>query len=691
MMQRWFNQELWKIPEFQSAWVRMGIWLFSAIYLWLGSWTGYYSVDMLQYYLFFGGFFVVFASLLASVYVRPQMPSRRFITLLTDITATSLAIFLTHHAISPFYLIYIWIFVSYGTRYGKTLLMVASILSVVAYNIVLLALDEWRLHTFEAFFFLLLLVVLPIYQYSLLRKLHQARQEAERANKARGDFLATMTHELRTPLIGVIGMARLLEHTPLDREQREYLHSIKSSAQLLRALIGDILDFSKIDANKLELDAEPFDLRELVVNVCSTLAPQAQEKRIELICRIDEQIPRELLGDRLRLSQILFNLLGNAIKFTERGEIQLRFVVAPADERLERPYLRVEVADTGIGIPAEKLERIFDMFWQADASISRRFGGAGLGTTVARDLCQLMGGWIDVSSQLGVGTTFSLGLPLLPDQGGNLNVRPPQLEGKRLLIFETQASSLQAHVDAATKLGMDVVPVSDLPGLTAVVDQDFDLVLLCDALEGALWDRALQRLDPLLARQRPILLASYRGRLVNLPEGISALLYKPFIADQLAQVAIGLLVGGRPRAPGESTTPQVLGEPVEASGVHILLAEDNAIAAKVLRTLLSHKGHRVTLVKDGIEAQQAVTQGDHHLALVDLRMPRVDGLEFTRWYRSQEAPERHMPILALTANTAEDMWEQCRQAGMDGFLNKPVEPDELDAVIAQYVQRPGYA
>ena len=296
MLSRLFSKEFRRNPECQSAWVRMTIWLFSVIYVGLGALTQYYAVNLVHFYLFFWGFFIVFLGMLISVYVTPEMPIRRYVSLFIDITATSLAIFLTQEAISPFYLLYVWIFVSYGTRYGKQSLMLASILSVVAYNIVLLALDEWHKHAFEAFFFLLLLAVLPIYQYSLLRMLHEARQAAEKAKKARGEFLATMTHELRTPLTGVIGMTRLLQTTPLDAQQKDYLDSINASAELLRALIGDILDFSKIDANKLELESACFDIRELVRIVTSSLATEAQDKHVELCCRVDPRAAQEAAG-----------------------------------------------------------------------------------------------------------------------------------------------------------------------------------------------------------------------------------------------------------------------------------------------------------------------------------------------------------------------------------------------------------
>lgn len=676
------HHEIFRNPEFQSALVRLGLWFFGVFYIGLGAWTEYYAVDLSLYYLLFSIYLMFFVGVLISVYHWPVMPIRPYLTLVVDISAVSLAIFLTLEAISPFYLVYIWIFVSYGTRYGKVLLMAASIISVVAYNLVLISLDEWAKHTFEAFFFLLLLVVLPLYQYSLLRKLHQARQEAEQANKARGNFLATMTHELRTPLIGILGMTRLMQGTPLDAEQKEYLHSIQSSAQLLRALIGDILDFSKIDANKLELIDEPFDIRHLVHSVSSALANEAQEKHLDFFCWVDPRLPRMLRGDNLRLSQILFNLIGNAIKFTDQGSIILKIAFADADEHLAQSHVLIEVEDTGIGIPEDKQDKIFEMFWQLDASNSRRYGGTGLGTTVARDLSRRMGGDISVRSQVDVGSTFSVRLPLIKDEGAAIPVIPPLLKDKSILIFETHEQSMKMHLQIVQELGMHAVPVISLNDITPYLDQRFDVVLICDSLAGVPLSQVLSRVE-ILEGQPTILLAGYRGRTVGVPSPVSRVLMKPLMADDLAEAIIDPL---RERESQRESLSSTLGREVnESSGIQILLAEDNAIAAKVISTLLLQRGHSVHVVKDGQEALEAVAKTQYHLAFIDLRMPRMDGIEFTRRYRATESASHHLPIYALTANTAEDAMQKCLKEGMDGFLNKPVEPDQLDAIIERHV------
>jgi two-component system sensor histidine kinase RpfC len=675
------SHELLRNSEFQSALVRLAIWFFSILYIGLGAWTGYYDINVPLYYILFGGYLFFFLAMLISVYRRPVMPGRPYITLLIDISATSLAIFLTHKAISPFYLIYIWIFVSYGTRYGKNVLIVASIFSVVSFNLTLVALDEWGQHAFEVFFFLLLLVLLPLYQYSLLRKLHEARQEAEHANKARGDFLAIMTHELRTPLIGILGMTRLMQGTPLDAEQKEYLHSIRSSAQLLRALIGDILDFSKIDANKLELLNEPFDIRNLIRSVTSALASEAQEKQLDMRCWVDPRLPVKLQGDNLRISQILFNLLGNAIKFTEQGSIMLRVSYEEPHETLQAPHVLIEIEDTGIGIPQDKLDKIFDMFWQLDASNGRLHGGTGLGTTVARDLSLRMGGDISVSSQVGIGTILSVRLPLLNGQGAVTPVYSPLLKDRRILIFETNEQSMSLHLKTAEELGMQAVAVLSLNALTPYLEQKFDVVLISDSLTGIPLNQVLSRVA-MLEDNPTILLAAYRGRTIGVPPPVTRVLMKPFLAEDLAQAIVNPL--RQHESERESLSSTQGREVREPSGINILLAEDNAIAAKVLSTLLLQHGHSVHVVKDGLEALEALQKNNYHLAFIDLRMPRMDGIELARHYREKEPADKHLPLYALTANTAEDTMQNCLQAGMDGFLNKPVEQEELDAIVAKH-------
>ena len=678
--------ELRANQEYQSALVRLGIWLFSVLYIGLGAITDYYQVDLTYYFVFFGSYLVVFLGLGISVVLRPDWPKRRYAALVVDVSATSLAIFLTREAISPFYLLYIWLFISYGTRYGQTLLKLASILSFFAYMAVLWELNEWRTHTFEAVFFLLLLLLLPLYQYSLLRKVMEARQEAERANQAQSAFLATMTHELRTPLSGVIGMTRLLESTRLSPEQRDYVHSISSSAQLLRALIGDILDLSKIEAKKLHLETVRFDLHETVLDVCNACESQALDKGLELVCLMDPRLPDQVDGDQLRLRQILFNLVGNAVKFTTHGEVVVSGKVAEGTRTLPRPHLYLEVRDTGIGIPKDRSERIFDSFWQADISTSRRFGGSGLGTTIARDLALLMGGDIGVQSEEGKGSTFWVRLPLLAQDFRPSVVQPSnELTGQCALVYESNATSRKLVGQACQSLGLEfraLENITQLGFLTSKVPE-VALAVIADSPAGEDLDGIYALLNRVLGRQVPAVFLTYNSRRLNEKDGGEYCLNKPFVLKRLSNKMLDVI---RKRTSPPRTAPVAPLPDARRTdaALNVLVAEDNAIAAKVIHTYLTRLGHQVTLTKDGEETLEHARRRHFDIAFIDLRMPHIDGLDFTIRYRSEEAQDNHLPIIALTANAVEDMKHEALEAGMDDFLTKPVDPEELREIIRRY-------
>jgi len=679
-------------PEFQSALIRLAIWLFAATFIGLGGATQYYQVDSADYFWLFGAYLIIFLGLLVSVIRHPVWEARRYFGLVVDVSATSFAIFLTSEGISPFYLLYIWIFVSYGTRYGKRHLMVASLLSVLSYNFLLVLMGEWQQHTFEAAFFLFLLLVLPLYQYSLLRRLHEAKLEAEGASKAKGEFLSAITHELRTPLSGILGMAQLLESTRLAPEQDEYVDSILASAGHLGALIHDVLDVSKIEGGMLHLERFPLDFSRLLRGVCSGLSAQALDKEIELICWVDSKIPVAIKGDELRLRQILFNLVGNAIKFTDSGEVLVRARMASADQDMDQPHIYVEVVDTGMGIAEEKLGQVFDRFWQADSSSTRHHGGSGLGTTIARDLVELMGGTIGVQSAAGQGSTFWLKLPLLDKAEQSPPVkRPDSLKGRQVLVFETNANSLRAVSDACTVAGAEVRPIETIGALTAAIIEaeegtPADIAIIADSPGGQDVMRIASLFREHLGARFPIVYLGYNSRFSAGRRCSCRQLSKPFIPNQLwraLEAALRLESANDPWI--FAGQKEIISE--DGDEVRVLLAEDNEINAKVISTLLADAGCLVTLAKDGREALDITQEREFDIALVDLHMPQMDGFEFTRTYRQSESQGRRLPIVALTVNSAEEKKAACLEAGMDDFLNKPVESDKLMSMVEQYVVR----
>lgn len=675
-------------PEFQSFLVRLGVWIFGVIYVLLAAVSGQHEVDLRNFLILVLLFAAVYLGLFASVFVRPEWALRRYLTILLDIVAISLGMYLTQ-TVSPFNLLYIWIFISAGTRFGIRFLVAATLEAVVAYSAVIVALDHWRVQPHESLFFLLLLVLLPLYLYSLLRQVQRAKEEAEQANKGKSDFLAFMTHELRTPLTGVIGMSELLKTTNLDMEQRDYVQAISSSANVLGALIGDILDFSKIDAERLKLERMPFEPRAVVREVCSVLEGQALAEGVELICSLAPEVPQTIEGDQLRARQILFNLLGNAVKFTEQGQIEVRVSVRPPEGGVARPHLLIEVTDTGIGIPPEKIEQIFESFSQADDSTTRRFGGSGLGTTIARQLTLLMGGTIGVDSVLGEGSRFWVRLPLIGDTMPQAPEPRGRLKGRRVLILEPNQRQRELACEALRRegaLAQGAAGIEDLRAFARLLEA-LDLLVIADSPQGVDLELVEAQAKDLLGGTPSCLYLTYAARRsAGLPAGLHCM-PKPFLAEDLvaaAQEVLGLVQ--RPsttRSQCAGLTDQ--GRTVKA-GIRILVAEDNAIAAKVITTFLTKMGFAHTRVEDGEQALAEALAGDYAIAIVDLRMPKVDGVEFARRYRDA-APHRPMPIVALTANASEDMKQTCLAAGMDDFLAKPVSPELLRRTVERLALR----
>mgnify|MGYP001809746527 CR=1 FL=1 len=670
-------------PDWQSGLVRVVTSLFGAAYIGLGAWTHYYEVDVPYFLTIFAPYLVLSLALLLSVVRRPRWLARRYLALCLDIVVVSLAISITREAISPFYLLYILIFISSGTRFGRNDLILAAVVAVIAYNGVLIELDEWRRHTFEAFFFLLLLVLLPLYQAALLGQVQRAREDAVRANQAKGDFLAVMTHELRTPLTAVIGLAELLADTDLDEEQREHVRAISGSAAALNVLIGDVLDFSKIDAGKLTLERIPFDPGVLLRDACALLEVQSLPRGLELVLEVAPEVPGQVVGDPHRVRQILFNLLGNAIKFTEQGQVRVRLGCRESSAAVAVPHLLLEVIDTGIGIPQDKLATLFESFHQADDSTTRRFGGTGLGTTIARQLAERMGGTIEVESELGRGSRFLVRLPLPIAEPPS----PPgsgRLVGARVLILERNTAYrdfVAAILEHERALCRTAEPGESLPSAPVP-----ELLVLADEPAGRDLTAELHGFRARCDAEIPCLLLSYGGR--QRAHGLARVMYlnKPFLPRDLVRAAAMLLDPERYAAyVAEQDASRITLAAPSLGGIRVLVAEDNVLAARVITAFLTRMGVDHRLFEDGESALAAALAGGFHIAFVDLRMPRLDGLGFTRRYRA-ESNGRPLTIMALTAGATEDARRDCLAAGMDGFMTKPVDRDELHAILERYTR-----
>jgi len=639
--------------------------------------------------------FLLSAGIFIAILINPEISViRRIIGILLDILAFSFALSIAGELFVPWYGVYLWVTLGNGFRYGEKYLYLSATLSVLGFGAATLTNDFWTTHQALAIGLLATLIVVPSYAATLIRRLTEERQRAEEANQAKSEFLARMSHEIRTPLNGIIGTGDLLKTCKLGPEEREYADTIHASGMTLLRLIEDVLDISKIEAGKLTLESTNFDLHALIHSTVRMFVSQAGAKGLRLTNHIALETPYQLQGDPLHLRQILINLVGNAIKFTTKGSIELRCSLIKSEG--QNALIHFEVTDTGVGIPSEKQDHIFNSFTQADESTTRRYGGTGLGTAIAKQLVELMGGNIWLQSSPGIGTTFFFDIEFkyqenIPDQ-----LDATSLKKSRILRFSDATKSnteVTQHLNSWNVTFHDVSNTRDAirllideagrhsPYDVLIIDQvpiNTDIHQLLQSLHTEL---SLHKITALIIQadeQSAPLLDINTDDIYTLSLPIdTTLLFNALHASHASDYENEGII---------SLAQHITQHHTNQKSLNILIAEDNSTNQMVIGRILERAGHNFKVVNNGLTALDILEEEEFDTVIIDMNMPGATGIETFKMYRFAHASEKEIPFIMLTANATIEAREACEEVGIKYFLTKPISSAHLLETISKAAQ-----
>ena len=632
------------------------------------------------------GIYMFFASIilwwLRSNY--PHMASLRLVTMGLDLFAISAALYFSEEYGAVLFGVYLWVVLGNGFRYGKFYLYAGMAMCLTGFIAVFTLNDYWAMHRSMGLGWAVGLVILPLFVNRLINRLHVLVEQANEASAAKSRFLANMSHEIRTPLNAILGLSHVLNQTSLTSEQREFTHSIQSSGRALLSLLENILDISKIEAGKLSVERVDFDLHALVGQIGAMFAAPARSAGLRFSVQVSPHVPFALCGDPTLLRQVLVNLVGNAIKFTREGSVTLRLL--PSSTVEAGTQIRFEVVDTGIGISADAQQRVFEIFTQADSTMTRRYGGTGLGTTIARQMVELMGGQIGLISREGVGSTFWFNLPAHLQGITATNAGRPPLHLRRVLVAGCTSESVNALCAILTGWGIEPVTTDSItstlsllkktaPGRTLTTDavimlDDFPAANLID-FASKLGNIGGETLIPALLycshgwnKPAEYYLQSGYLSVVNASD-------QPTVLYNALHAAAALLQHPESLDSTEKETANIGGP------YRILVAEDNATNQLVIRMVLESAGHTVVITSNGEEALNAIEEQEFDVAIFDMHMPVLDGLDAVRILRFGDRQKRDLPVAFLTADVTAEAVAQAKGLGVDVYLTKPMNPDFL--------------